>query len=188
MYRIMGVKGDAAMQPPLRITLTPAERDDLARRLRATTTPHVVYERLQMIVAVADGATIPAAARALGHHHQTVRKFVKRFVAEGVAGLGDRPRCGRRPRLTEADLLAVEERLDADATSGTRTWTLGQAAGWLAETRGVTVTPAHLGEVLRRRDFRWKRTKRTTTHKQGDGLRQAEAAADLALWRFGGSS
>ncbi len=175
------------MQPPLRLTLTPAERDELDRRLRATTTPRVVYERVRMIAAVADGATVPAAARALGHHPQTVRKFVKRFVAEGFAGLADRPRTGRPPRLTEAALLALEEQLDADAAGGTRTWTVGQAAGWLAETRGVTVSPAHLGEVLRRRDFRWKRTKRTTTHKQGDGLRQAAAAADLALWRFGGS-
>ena len=174
------------MQPPLRIELGPAERADLDRRLRAGTTPHLVHERLRMVAAVADGATVPEAARALGHHHQTVRKFVKRFAAEGAAGLEDRPRGGRPPRLTEADLLAVEARLDEDAAGGARTWTVGQLAGWLAEERGVVVTPAHLGEVLRRRDFRWKRTKRATGHKQGDGLRQAEAAADLALWRFGG--
>jgi transposase len=175
------------MQPPLRIALTPAERADLDRRLRAGTTPHLVHERLRMVAAVADGATVPEAARALGHHPQTVRKFVKRFLAEGFAGLADRPRAGRPARLSEADLLALEERLDADAAGGIRTWTLGQAAAWLAEERGVAVTPAHLGDRLRRRDFRWKRTKRATGHKQGDGLRQAEAAADLALWRFGGS-
>jgi len=174
------------MQPPLRLALTPAERAELDRRLRAATTPHAVHERLRMIAAVADRATVPEAARALGHHHQTVRKFVKRFAAEGFAGLEDRPRSGRPPRLTEADLLALEERLDADAAGGGRSWTVGQAAAWLAEERGVAVTPAHLGEVLRRRGFRWKRTKRATAHKQGDGLRQAEAAADLALWRFGG--
>jgi putative transposase len=176
------------MQPPLRIVLTPAERDELDRRLRAGTTPHAVHERLRMIAAVAAGATVPQAALALGHHPQTVRKFVKRFLAEGFAGLDDRPRPGRPARLSEADLLALEAQLDADAAGGLRTWTVGQAAGWLAETRGVAVSPAHLGEVLRRRDFRWKRTKRATSHKQGDGLRQAEAAADLALWRFGGRS
>jgi transposase len=176
------------MQPPFRIVLTPAERNDLDRRLRAGSTPHAVHERLRMVAAVADGATVPAAARTLGHHPQTVLKFVKRFLAEGCAGLDDRPRPGRPARLGEADLLALEARLDADAAGGVRTWTVGQAAGWLAAARGASVTPAHLGEVLRRRDFRWKRTKRTTGHKQGDGLRRAEAAADLALWRFGGSS
>ena len=176
------------MQPPLRIALTPAEDAELARRRRARTTERREYERLEMIQAVADGATIPAAARALGHHPQTVRTFVKRFLAEGFAGLADRPRAGRPARLGEADLLALEERLGEDAVTGARTWTLGQAAGWLEEARGVRVSPAHLGERLKRRDFRWKRTKRATTHKQGDRLRQAQATADLALWRFGRSS
>jgi transposase len=173
------------VQPPIRIDLSPAQRAELGRRLRARTTARREYERLEMIAAVADGATVPVAARALGHHPQTVRKFAKRFLAEGFAGLVDRPRAGRPPRLGEADLRAAEERLDADAASGARTWTLPQLAAWLAEERGVRVSPAHLGERLKRRDFRWKRTKRATTHKQGDGLRQAEAKADLALWRFG---
>jgi hypothetical protein len=48
----------------------------------------------------------------------------------------------------------------------------------------VTVTPAHLGARLKRRDFRWKRTKRANGHKQTDPDRQEDAAADLALLRF----
>jgi transposase len=175
------------MQPPLRIELTPAQRAELERRLRARTTERRVHDRLEMVRAVADGATVPAAARALGRHPQTVRQAVKRFLAEGFAGLADRPRPGRPPRLGEADLLALEARLDEDAASGARTWTLGQAAGWLAEERGVSVSPDRLGVLLKRRDVRWKRTRRATAHKQGDGLRQAQAKADLALWRFGGS-
>jgi transposase len=174
------------MPKVIRLDLTPAERDDLARRLRARTTEHRERERLRMVQAVADGATVPQAARALGCHEQTVRTFVKRFRAEGFAGLADRPRAGRPPRLSEADLAAAEARLDEDARSGARTWTLPQLAAWLAEERGVTVTPAHLGERLKRRDFRWKRTKRTTAHKQQDPDRQEEAAADLALLRFCG--
>ena len=175
------------MQPPIRIALSPAQRAELERRLRARTTERREYERLEMVRAVAEGAAVPAAALALGHHPQTVRKFVKRFLAEGFAGLADRPRAGRPARLREDDLAALEARLDEDGATGARTWTLGQAAGWLEEERGVRVGPAHLGGVLRRRGFRWKRTKRATAHKQGDGLRQAAAAADLALWRFGGS-
>jgi transposase len=80
----------------------------------------------------------------------------------------------------------VEARLAADAASGARTWTRPQLAGGLAEERGVRVSPDRLGALLKRRDFRWKRTRRATAHKQGDGLRQAQAAADPALWRFGG--
>lgn len=168
----------------IRLALSTDQRDELARRLRARTTERREYERLRIVQVVADGATIPEAARALGLHEQTVRKFVKRFAAEGFAGLADRPRAGRPPRLTDDDLGAVEARLDADAESGARTWTLPQLAAWLGETRGVTVTPGHLGERLKARDFRWKRTKRSTAHKQPDPDRQEEAEADLALLPF----
>ena len=136
------------MQPPIRLDLTPEQRAELDRRLRARATEVRVRERLEMVRAVADGLTVPQAARALGRHPQTVRQAVKRFAAEGFAGLVDRPRPGRPPRLT--------------------------------------VSPAQVRARLRRRGFRWKRTKRATTHKQGDRSRQAEAAADLAVWRFGG--
>ncbi len=175
------------MQPPIRLTLDAELRAELDRRLRQRTTERRAHERLQMIRAVAEGATIPQAAAVLGHHPQTVRKCVKRFAAAGFAGLADRPRAGRPPRVSEADLLALEHRLDEDAITGARTWTLGQAAGWLAEEQAVTISPDRLGVLLERRDFRWKRTKRSLAHKQGDGRRQAEAAADLALWRFGRS-
>lgn len=168
----------------IRVDLSTEERTELERRLRARTTEHRMHERLEMIRAVAEGTTIPRAAAALGCHEQTVRKFVTRFLTEGFAGLADRPRAGRPPRLTAADLAAVEARLDADASDGTRTWTLPQLAAWLAEERGVTVTPAHLGERLKRRDFRWKRTKRSLAHKHADPERQEEAAADLALLDF----
>jgi transposase len=176
------------MPKVIRLDPTPAEREELARRLRARTTERREYERLRMVEAVTAGATIPQAARALGLHEQTVRQYAARFAAEGFAGRGDRPRSGRPPRLTEADLAAVEARLDADAQSGARTWTLPQLAAWLAEDRGVAVTPGHLGERLKGRGFRWKRTKRTTTHKQTDPARQEEAAADLALLPFCGGS
>lgn len=176
------------MPKVIRLDLTPVERAELARRLRARTIERREYERLRIVEAVGDGATVPQAARALGLHEQTVRTFVARFAAEGFAGLADRPRAGRPPRLTGADLAAVEARLDEDARSGARTWTLPQLATWLAETRGVTVTPGHLGERLTQRGFRWKRTKRATAHKQADPDRQDEAAADLALLPFCGGS
>jgi transposase len=172
----------------IRLELTSVDRAELARRLRARTIERREYERLRVVQAVGDGATVPQAARALGLHEQTARKLVARFAAEGFAGLADRPRPGRPPRLADADLAAAEARLDEDAATGARTWTLPRLAAWLAEERGVVVTPGHLGERLKERGFRWKRTKRTTAHKQTDPDRQEEAEADLALLPFCGAS
>jgi transposase len=176
------------MPKVIRLELSAEQRAELARRLRARTIERREHARLRIVETVADGATIPQAARALGLHEQTVRKFVARFAAAGFAGLADRPRAGRPPVLTEADLAAVEARLDEDAATGARTWTLAQLAAWLAEERGVAITPGHLGERLKARGFRWKRTKRSTAHKQGNPDRQDDAAADLALLRFGRGS
>ena len=69
------------MQPPLRLDLSPAQRAELERRLRVRTTERRVHERLAMVQAVADGATVPQAARALGGHPQTVRQVVKRLAS-----------------------------------------------------------------------------------------------------------
>ena len=96
----------------IRLELSDDQRAELNRRLRARATERRAYERLRIVGAVADGATIPQAARALGLHEQTVRKFVARFAAEGFAGLADRPRAGRPPRLTDDALAAAEARLD----------------------------------------------------------------------------
>jgi transposase len=40
-------------------------------------------------------------AEELGCHPKTVRERIHRFNAEGIVGLGDRLRTGRRPRLTQ---------------------------------------------------------------------------------------
>ncbi|MFC7642738.1 helix-turn-helix domain-containing protein [Streptosporangium lutulentum] len=45
----------------------------------------------------------PAIAARLGCHPETVRRRVRRFNAEGIDGLGDRPGPGRRPRITQAE-------------------------------------------------------------------------------------
>jgi transposase len=132
------------------------------------------------------GWGVPRIAAYLGKHEQTVRKYVKAFLASGEAGwdaLPDRPRPGRPPTLTEAHLVAVERLLDAAAADGARTWSAPQLARWLEQTHGVRMRPSYLAERLRQRRFRWKRTKRTVQHK-ADPDRQEQARADLAVLTF----
>jgi transposase len=148
----------------LRIALTPAQRAELDRRLRARTTERREYERLAMVRAVADGATVPQAARALGAHEQTVRKFVKAFRTEGFAGLVERPRPGARRRLTEQHLTALETLID----HSDRTWTTPQLVAWLQQEHQVRVHPDYLSRVLHQRRFAWKGTKRSVAHKRKD--------------------
>jgi transposase len=173
------------MPKRLCVRLTTAQWAELRAAQQTKVVERRLWVRLEMVRLAAWGNPIPQVAADLGVHPQTVRHHVKAFLAGGVAALADEPRSGRPPKLTAAVLTALEARLDADAASGARTWTLPQAAAWLAETHGVRVNAGYLGEVLKRRDFRWKRTKRSSRHHQTDEDRQDRKAADLALLRFG---
>src|SRR6476620_4921906 len=66
--------------------------------------------RILAIAHVVDGMSRTDAARSCGMDRQTLRDWVHRYNAEGVAGLKDRPRPGRPPRLSGAaldDLVAI---------------------------------------------------------------------------------
>ena len=55
--------------------------------------------RLLAIAMVLDGHSRRLAAQAGGMDRQTLRDWVIRYNADGLAGLADRPRPGRQPRL-----------------------------------------------------------------------------------------
>ena len=172
------------MPKRLRVRLTAAQWAELKAAQQAKVIERRLWVRLEMVRRAAWGNPIPVVAADLKVHPQTVRAQVKAFLAGGVAALADEPRSGRPPKLTEAVLTALEARLDEDAATGTRTWTLPQVAAWLAEVHEVHVNAGYLGEVLKRRKFRWKRTKRSSRHQQTDDDRQDRKEADLALLPF----
>src|SRR5689334_25198420 len=78
----------------------------------------------RMLALVLEGGSREAAARAAGMDRQTLRDWVHRYNAEGLAGLRDRRRPGPRPRLTPeqaAELEGVVERgPDPDRDGGVR--------------------------------------------------------------------
>ncbi len=148
----------------IRVTLTPAEHEDLRARTRDRTTDPRTRDRLEMIRLADAGWRIPRIARHLALHEHTVRRQVKAFLAHGFEALPDRPRAGRPPTVTEAHLLAVEALLDA----GGRTWTTRQLVAWLETEHDVVIHPDHLRRLLRRRRFGWKRTVTSVAHKRRD--------------------
>jgi transposase len=166
------------MPKMIRVRLRPEQRDELNQRARARDIAPRLRDRLEMVRLSDLGQTIPQIAQTLGAHQQTVRKYIKAFVAQGFAALPDRPIPGRPPTVTRADLDAVGQLLDAAAAQG-QTWTKTRLVRWLAQERGVTITPQYLGVLLRRERFRWKRTKRSVRHLQNDPALQDAAAAHL---------
>jgi hypothetical protein len=81
----------------LRVILTPLERAELEQRLRFRSTSLGAARRCRAILAVADGLPLAVAARTVGLTEKHVRKWVRRFLEDRLAGLRDRPGRGRKP-------------------------------------------------------------------------------------------
>src|SRR5262245_53022441 len=91
----------------LTIHLTADERQTLLAWQRATTTPAGCARRGRIILLVADGVPMVHIALTVGISRRFVYKWVRRFLAEGLAGLADKPGRGRgavpRPQARRAE-------------------------------------------------------------------------------------
>jgi transposase len=166
-----------------RVVLSEGERVELRRRAHEPGVRPVVRDRLEMVQLSAAGWSVPHIAQHLGFHEQTVRRYVKTYLGQGFAGLAPRPHPGRPPRVRVADLEAVERLLDETD----RTWTAPQLVAWLEAERGVQLSRDHLGRLLRRRGFRWKRTKQSVAHKRRDPKLFQTAERELAALKKPGA-
>jgi DNA-directed RNA polymerase specialized sigma24 family protein len=70
---------------------TPAEERRLRKLAAAHHAPASWIQRARIITASWDGATVTQVAQSLGCHPKTVSKWLHRFNAAGLDGLGDLP-------------------------------------------------------------------------------------------------
>ena len=68
-----------------------------------------VVRRLLALAPVLDGIDRQTAARNAGMDRQTLRDWVHRYNAEGVAGLSSRKAAGRKPTLDAAQMAAFRQ-------------------------------------------------------------------------------
>ena len=110
--------------------MRPGDRKELESWVRARTTPQRRVERARVILGSADGLSARALRREVGVSLPTVKRWLDRYEAEGVAGLEDRPRRGR-PRTSvtaEVEAEVVRRTLEEDPPSGTH-WSTRLMAG-----------------------------------------------------------
>jgi transposase len=139
--------------------LSAEELQELQALLRAENTAAAVFRRARLIWLVAGRYSIAQASTYVGLHYTNAHRWVKRFEAEGLAGLQSRARPGR-PRVYD---LAAEDQVVDLATSrpkdlglGFTTWSLPKLAKHLhghEEFRGIS--PETVRGILRRRGLRF---------------------------------
>ena len=131
-------------------------------------------ERARIIALSWDGLGVPAIAGQLGCHPKKVRRWLHRFNAAGIDGLGDRPGAGRRRRITEAERSAVialarseppgrlardgAGELSAEDEDGPAQWTL-DALAQAAREAGIAVGRSQARRILLAEKVRWRRTR-----------------------------
>jgi hypothetical protein len=81
----------------LKVEIDDATRATLEGWLRRQTLAVGLARRARALLLLADGQPYTHTAAQVGLAERHVRKWAKRFVAQGLDGLQDRPRPGRRP-------------------------------------------------------------------------------------------
>lgn len=87
-------------QTPIRITLSPSEKDALESMARRTAASHRSVVRATLVLLVAAGMPLSKVSKAAGVARRIVRKWALRFVEFRLDGLEDKPRSGRPARFS----------------------------------------------------------------------------------------
>ena len=97
--------------------------------------------RAQMILLAAEqGLTAPTIEAIVRENEETVRRWMKRYRAEGVNGLKDRPHPGATPKLTahyEQDVLRVVRQRPRSVGQDFSMWTRQRLVNYMAEHTGL---------------------------------------------------
>ena len=156
-------------RPPL----DDGESKKIRRLADARHAPADWIERARIVALSWDGLAVPAIAAKTGRHENTVRRWLHRFNAAGLDGLGNLPGCGRKRRITEAErsrIIALARsvppgRLDRDGAGELSAGDEGGPAQWTLDTlaeaardAGITVGRSQVRRILLAEKVRWRRT------------------------------
>ena len=143
-----------------------AIRDDIGsgelRRRARRESDGRVSARLIAIANALEGMDRASAARLAGMERQTLRDWVHRYNAEGLAGLCNRPAPGRRPKLSEgqvATLKAVVLAGPDPAVDKIERWRIVDLCRWVEQRWGVSYSETGMLRVLWSLDLSHRKTR-----------------------------
>lgn len=129
------------------------ELDELYRRTKQIR----VRTRAQMILLGAEEKlSAPQIANIVRQDEQTVRRWMKRFNAEGISGLYDAPKSGaprRVPDTYRERLLVVVRRRPRSLEQPYSLWTLQRLVDFMAEETGLRFSTETVRLILKANDI-----------------------------------
>ncbi len=133
-----------------RLVVSDEVRVELERRANAHTSTQREARRARVILGCVDGVALRQIAVSVGMDQHMVGEWRRRFAADGIDGLDDKPRSGRPRRITHDErlqlaALATSEKDDTDPVPA---WTHEDLADRLNDD-GVKISPSQVGRILR---------------------------------------
>lgn len=152
-----------------------AEEERKIRKLASSRhAPGDWTRRARIIRSSWQGLQTTEIADQLHCHPKTVRKYIHRFNALGMDGLGDRAGAGRKPRITEdqrSKIISLVSKdppgklvtqpgggLEAEDETKAAYWTLDTLAE-AANERGIEVGRSQVRRILLTEGVRWRNTR-----------------------------
>jgi transposase len=130
-------------------TLTRSQREDMWRRFKQTDERRVA-ERLHAILLLDAGQNAESVCTILHIHPNTLKRWVKAFVAGGEEALTTLNYVPATGNLTAEQLKQLRTWLDAEVRS------TAEAVAWVEEQFGVSYTDSGMVKLLKRLDYRFK--------------------------------
>jgi transposase len=170
---------------PIRIDRLSAEQHaELDHANRTAKDGRLRIRALIVLLAAERGMVAADIAAVVRMHEETVRRWLMRYQAEGLAGLQDSPRSGAPPKVTRTyreQLLAVVRRRPRALGQPFSLWTGERLADYLAEQTGVRVSRETVYRLLRAGGIHLNRPQHTITSPDPEyALKKRRSSAPAA--------
>ena len=132
----------------------------LQRLIHSRTEAAGLVKRARIVWSSHEGKKVDDIMDDLHLVRNTVRKWIKQFNAQGMAGLAEGKRSGRPATYTEeqvGEVIATALTNPAALELPFATWTLDRLEAYLNEAKGIPIKRSRIDDLLRAEGLRWRK-------------------------------
>jgi transposase len=155
--------------------LTEAGLREIVEAIKRDKRPEV-RQRAMGLRLLHEGKEPKEVAELMSVSQPTVYDWHHRWQAQGVVGLANRPKSGRRVKATAGYVTLLEQVVDQDPQAlgyAFSIWTTERLRLHLKDKTGIELKPTQFRALLKEHDFVYRRPKHNITNLQDPTARQA---------------
>ena len=160
------------MRRPLELPIPTADELEALDTLYRTARDVRLRTRAQIVLLAGEQRlSAPTSAAIVRESDQTVRNWLKRYRAEGIEGLKDRPMPGAPAKVTPAyqeQLRQVVRQRPRSLGQPSSLWTVQRLADYLAEQTGIRVCAQTVRQLLKAAEIVLRRPQHTVSSPDPD--------------------